>query len=205
VLHFDPDVVIIKSAYNDYLPYIIPGMGYDYTHAFPNPYHLRVSNNPYWAIARYSNFLRLLGIALFRDEVTVPFRNYSGHMTKEHFQEMDFASNKSKFFVYGENIRSMVLLCKGRNIDVLILDLPTSPDPNHYGKNEKFGSRFRELIGRIELELKKVAKEEGIKFVNTGLFDRDDFLDHCHNTASGHKKIADRLADILLKTIERRD
>jgi hypothetical protein len=109
-------------------------------------------------------------------------------MTKEHFQEMDFASNKSKFFVYGENIRSMVLLCKGRNIDVLILDLPTSPDPNHYGKNEKFGSRFRELIGRIELELKKVAKEEGIKFVNTGLFDRDDFLDHCHNTASVEDK-----------------
>jgi len=202
LLHFEPDVVVIKSSYNDYLPYIIPGMAYDYTHAFPNPFHL-IRASPYWSLARYSHFLRLVGVVLFSDEVAVPFRDYSGHLTPEQFQEMDFSSNADKFFVYAENIRSMILLSKGRGIDVLILDLPTSPDPDHFGKHRFVGIRFKELIKRLEAELERITEEERTTYVRTGPFDRKDFWDHVHNNASGNRKIAESAAKALLRSTVR--
>ena len=204
LLHFDPDVVVIKSSYNDYLPYCVPGMTYDYTHVFPNPFH-RIRPSHYWSLARYSYFLRIVGLVLFREEVENPFPDFSGHMTSEQFQKMDFESNADKFFVYAENIRSMILLCKGRGIDVLILDLPVSPDPDHFGKHQTFGARFKELIKRLEMELERITEEEQTTFVRTGPFDRTDFWDHCHNTASGNRKIAENLATALLNSAARKN
>jgi lysophospholipase L1-like esterase len=198
LLHFNPDVVVIKSSYNDYLPYIIPGMTYDYTHAFPKPYRISESSTPYWSLARYSYFLKLVGIVLFGEDVTVPFRDFSGHLTREQFQKMDFSSNADKFFIYAENIRSMILLSKGRGIDVLLVDLPTSPDPDHFGKDRTFGIRFKSLINRFEIELERIAAEEQVLFVRTGPFDRQDFWDHAHNTAAGNKKIAESVAKAVL-------
>ena len=202
LLHFNPDVVIIKSSYNDYLPYIIPGMTYDYTHAFPNPYYQIKSTSPYWSLARYSHFFQLVGIVLFRDEVAVPFRNFSGHMTEEQFQKMDFSSNENKFFVYSENIRSMILLCRGRGMDVLIVDLPTSPNPEHFGADKTFGINYKGLIIRFESEVKRIAAEERITFIKTGNFNQDDFWDHVHTTASGNRKIAKNVASALLEFME---
>jgi lysophospholipase L1-like esterase len=200
LIHFDPDVVVIKSSYNDYLPYIVPGMERDYTHAFPNPYHQR-RISAYWSLARYSYFLRLVGLVTFRDEVAVPFPDFSGHLTREQFQEMEFSGNADKFFVYAENIRSMILLTRGRGMDVLIVDLPVSQDPNHFGENGKFGAGFRKLIRRLELELENVTQEEQIPFVRTGPFESTDFWDHVHGTASGNRKVAEGVAEALLKTV----
>ncbi|MFA5256426.1 MAG: hypothetical protein WC419_07015, partial [Candidatus Omnitrophota bacterium] len=56
LIHYQPDIVIIKTSYNDYLPYCIPGMRFDYTNAFPRPYHFESCRNPFWLIARYSFF-----------------------------------------------------------------------------------------------------------------------------------------------------
>ena len=198
LIHFQPDLVVIKSSYNDYLPYCIPGMGLDYSHAFPDPFHRYTSSNPYWIPARYSYFLKLLGTKLFHAEVNVPFRDFSGVLTQEQFQKMDFSGNRDKFFVYGENIRSMILLCKGRGIDVIVLDLPTSPAPEHFGEDRTFGLRFKGLINRLEEELKRITGEEDVTYVITGPFRRHDFWDHCHNTADGNEKIAKRLAEKIL-------
>jgi hypothetical protein len=110
---------------------------------------------------------------------------------------MDFSSNADKFFIYAENIRSMVLLSKGRGIDVLILDLPTSPEPDHFGKDRTFGLHFKTLIERFERELARIAAEEQVPFVRTGSFERQDFWDHAHNTASGNRKIAASVAKAL--------
>jgi len=201
LLHFNPEVVVIKSSYNDYLPYIVPGMTYDYTHAFPNPYYQIKSTSPYWSLARYSKFFQLVGIVLFRDEVAVPFRNFSGHLTKDQFQKMDISSNENKFFVFAENIRSMILLCRGRGMDVFIVDLPTSPNPDHFGKDRTFGIRYKDLIKRFESEEIRVAQEEEVTFIETGPFDHNDFWDHVHTTASGNRKIAESVAAVLLETI----
>ena len=35
--------------------------------------------------------------------------------------------------------------------------------------------------------------EEDVVLVETGPLDRDDFWDHCHNTVSGNRKIAERI------------
>ncbi len=66
LIHYKPDMVIIKSSYNDYLPYVIPGMTFDYTHAFPKPFVLEFNDSYYWRIARYSYFLKICGLAVFR-------------------------------------------------------------------------------------------------------------------------------------------
>ena len=199
LIHYEPDVVLIKSSYNDYLPYCVPGMQLDYTHVFPKPFYLERSSNPYWLIARYSYFLRLLGHFIFNEEAVNPNKNFSGHITKEQLQKVDFSPNENKFYIYAENIRSMILLCRGRNIKVFVLDLPTSPDPNHYGRNKSFGKRFRNLIGRLESELKRVTFEEEVTFIITGPLDKNKFWDHCHNTASGNREIAIRIYDVLLE------
>ncbi len=200
LLHFDPDVVVIKSSYNDYLPYSIPGMTYDYTHAFPNPYH-QIAPSSYWSLAGRSFFLRLLGVVLFRDEVAVPFPDFSGRISPQQFQEMDYSDNADKFFVYAENLRSMILLASGRGMEVLVLDLPTSPDPNHFGNDRRFGIRFKNLIERLEDEIERIVQEEQVALVRTGPFDREDFWDHVHNTASGNKKIAESGATAFLRPI----
>lgn len=197
LIHYDPDIIIIKSSYNDYVPYCVPGMQFDYTHAFPNPFHLQHSNNPYWSMARYSYFLKMCGKAIFSEEVNIPFKDFTGHITREQFQEMDFSANEDKLYIYAENIRSMILLCKGRNIKVFVLDLPTSPNPDHYGRSRPFGKRFRNLISRLEAELKRVTSEENVPFIITGPLEENDFTDHCHNTVSGNRKIAGRISEIL--------
>jgi len=202
LIHFEPDIVVIKSAYNDYLPYSVPGMRYDYTHVFPNPYH-RVSPSAFWSLARYSYFLKVVGTVAFRQEVAIPFPDFSGHITLEQFQKMDYSANADKFFIYAENIRSMVLLCKGRNVRVVLADLPTSPNPIHFGRDRAFGPRFKSLIGRLETELKRVAKEENVALVKTGPFTNEDFWDHCHCTASGNRKVAEAVADELTVALSR--
>ncbi|HVM97960.1 MAG TPA: hypothetical protein VMT89_16315 [Candidatus Acidoferrales bacterium] len=201
LIHYQPDIVLIKSAYNDYLPYCIPGMQYDYLNAFPQPFCLASSPNPYWRLARYSNLLKIVGALLFRQEVANPFTSFSGAITPEQLQRMDYSANADKFYIYAENIRSMILACKGRGIQVAVLDLPTSPDPQHYGHDKTFGQRFRELIARLEVELRRVTSEEGVPLITTGPLDAADFFDHCHNTASGNRRIAQRIYETLAPTI----
>jgi hypothetical protein len=208
LIHFHPDIVVIKSAYNDYLPYLIPGLTYDYTHAFPNPYH-RVSSSSspwymahaYWLLARFSYFLKTVGLIAFKGEVSVPFPDFSGHISSEQFQSVDYLANADKFFVYAENIRSMILLCKGRGIDVVLLDLPTSPNLSNFGTGHVFGARFKGLIQRLEAEGKRIANEQAVQYVSTGPFDANDFWDHCHCTASGNKKVAEAVAPAIVKSM----
>jgi lysophospholipase L1-like esterase len=196
LIHFEPDTVVIKSSYNDYLPYCVPGMRYDYTHVFPNPYHL-VRPSAYWSLAKHSHFLKIAGIVMFRDEIAIPFKDFSGSLTREQFEEMEYSANESKFFVYAENIRSMILLCKGRGIRVVLVDQPTSPDPSHFGSDKTFGPRFKNLIARLETELKRIATEENVSLIKTGPFTNNDFWDHCHCTAGGNKKVAQAIAVTL--------
>ncbi len=197
LIHFDPDLLVVKSSYNDYLPYCIPGMGYDYTHAFPNPYH-RLRPPAFWTLARYSHLLKITGLIALRNEVVVPFPDFSGHLTEKQFQDMDYSANEDKFFVYAENIRSMILICKGRGIPVVLVDLPTSPDFSHFGDDRTFGPRFKNLIARLEQELERIANEEDVSFIRTGPFMNSDFWDHCHCTATGNQKVAQAVAEALM-------
>jgi hypothetical protein len=197
LIHLQPDLVIIKSTYNDYLPFVASGMGYDYSHAFPEPYSLDGSRQLHWLAARFSFFLRLLGVVVMAAIDRPAFSNFSGDVTFEQLQDLDYAANENKFFVYKENIRSMIALCKIRGIDCIVVDLPTSPDPNHFGEGAVFGENYRRLIGRLEKELKSVCDEEQVTFVNTQPLLGEDFWDHCHNTPSGNTKIATRIAESM--------
>lgn len=197
LIHFQPDVVLLKSSYNDYLPYIVPGLGLDYRNAFPEPFTLQVAAAPYWHAARHSYLLRALGVLLFPDQVRNPFTDFSGHVTREELQRLPWESNEKRFFLYAENVRSMILLTKGRGMAPFVLDLPTSPDDAHFGHDHVFGTRFRGLVARLEAEERRVAREEGVPFIQTGPFVASDFWDHCHGTAAGNLKIAQRVAAAL--------
>lgn len=201
LIHYEPDIILLKSSYNDYLPYVIPGMKYDYTHAFPTPFHSLLSHNPFWFFARHSYFLKAVGKFLFPEDVAVPFKSFSGALIRAQFQQMDYSSNKDKFSIFAENIRSMILLSKGREMKIFVLDLPTSPNNSHYGKDKAFGSRFRALIMRLEKELVRVTSEEKVPFINTGPLGKEDFLDHCHNTPKGNLKIATKVFQTLEKEL----
>ena len=96
----------------------------------------------------------------------------------------------------------MILLARERGIKVFVLDLPTSPDSNHYGEKKMFGEGYRDLIVRLERELKRVTSEESVPFIESGPLDKNDFYDHCHNTSSGHQKIAQKLYIKLSKKLK---
>ncbi len=199
LIHYQPDVVVLKVGYNDYIPYILPGMRYDYTHAFPAPYMRYISRNPYWSLARHSYLLKAMGILLFNDEVNVPYQDFSGYVSKEKLEAMDYSSNEDKFYIYAENIRSMIVLCKARGIRIYLLDLPTSPNPKHYAGNNLFKSqKYRTLIKRFESEAARVAEEEGVSVIPTAdVLESADFRDHCHTLISGNMKIARKIADFV--------
>lgn len=194
LIHLKPDMVVVKSSYNDYLPFIVPGMVTDYTHAFPEPYSLDAARQLHWLVARFSFTLRLIAVVAMAIIDKPAFSNFSGEATHQQLQAMDITGNEQKFYVYGEHIRSMIALCQIRGIECVVVDLPTSGDPNHYGSNAVFGERYRELIARLEQELKSVCAEEGVPFVRTTPLLDADFWDHCHNTPSGNRKIAARIA-----------
>jgi hypothetical protein len=184
------------------VPYFKPGMKFDYTHVFPRPFTLYRGKSRYWQVARYSFLLKNLGLGLLFHEDSFIQQDFSGHLSKlseEKLKWVDFFANKDKLYVYAENIRSMILLCKGRNIRVFVLDLPTSPDPSHYVGI--FGENFKKLIWLFERELKRVTSEENVSFIKTGPLDKTDFWDHAHNTESGNRNISKKICDVLLKKI----
>jgi len=185
LIHFQPDLIVLKSSYNDTTPFMTEGMKVDYTHVYKEPYCLSNSTNFYWKLARYSYFLKVLGFVFFKDEVDRPISSFLGEQSKT-IPQFDFSSNESRFYVYKENIRSMILLCKGRNIPIYVLDLPTNPTMDQ----KIIFPAYREAVRRLEKELQAVTQEERVPFVrNMSLTDKD-FWDHCHNTFVGNQKIA---------------
>ncbi|MFQ5646115.1 MAG: SGNH/GDSL hydrolase family protein [bacterium] len=197
LLNYQPDIIIIKSSFNDYIPYAVPGMKYDYTHAFPEPFTFDYCRSPYWLAARYSYFFKTLGCVIFRKEIRFAYKKFLGEV--DQTGNMDFSSNKDKFYIYGENIRSMILLCKGRNIKVFILDLPPNPDPKT-DSQWKYGRKYKNLIRHLDKELKRITAEEKVPFVETIPFlKKEDYTDYCHTRESGHRKIADKLFDALIR------
>lgn len=198
LIHWDPDAVVIKSTYNDYLPFVVPEMGADYSHAFPEPYYCAKTDNPFWSFARHSSFLKVVGSVLFRKSIKDRAQNFSGRITSELFAAMDYEANEDKLYVYAENIRSMILLLKHRGVRVFLLDMPTSPDPYHFGEDKAPREKFKALIAMLETEARSVAKEEDVPFLDTGPLLAGDFWDHCHNTASGNLKIAERVRNAIL-------
>lgn len=199
LIHYGPDIVVIRSSYNDYLPYIVPGMAYDYTHVFPRPFCDHASTNPYWSLARLSYLLKVAGGVAFRDEVVSRSRDRVGHVTSDHRRRMDCSANRDKLFLFGENVRSMILLCRGRGIKVYVVDLPTSPDPAHFEQGKGIPPRFRDVVSLLDGELKRVTSEEKVPLVRSGPLGAGDFLDYCHNTPAGYRKIADRACEIILQ------
>ncbi len=197
-LHFEPDVVVIKSAYNDFLPYVVPGMGTDYTHAFPEPYTAPPRRGVFWSLARVSHVLRFVALAVHGGEIRRTRMAFNGALTDELAAAMDMAPNRDRLPVYAENVRSMILLCRGRGVRVVLADLPTASEEDLLWRGPESGRRFREVIAALEIELRRVAREEGVTLVATGLGADGDFSDHCHTTLQGNRKVADALCDALL-------
>lgn len=203
LIHFEPDVLVIKSSYSDYIPFCVSGMEYDYTHAFTSPLRPLPS-----ALFRPKAWWRLI-MRLLRSIPLIPRETsispeVRAWARQARSQDEFLSCYEDRFFVYAENIRSMVLIGRGRGIGVVLVDLPTSPDPGHFHSERVFEARFKGLMKRFEVELLRIAGEEGVPFVRTGPFEPDDFWDHCHFTASGNRKAAMAVADTLVQQFDPR-
>jgi len=193
LLDFEPDLVVIRSSYNDWLPFCVPGMGENYSHAFPAEYW-RAEPSSYWRSVRWSPALKLVGAVLFRAEVMEPCQDFSVPVSMAMRQMVDFSANADRFAVYGGHVRAMVRACHGIGAEVLLLDLPVSPSENHYGPGRSFGSGIKGLMIELGDELAQVAVQEGVALISTGPPQAGDFRDWCHPTASGNERAAQAVA-----------
>ncbi len=189
---------MIKTGYNDYLPFIIPpGPEWDYTHAFPRPYAMQTVHHPVWTAARYSYALKFFARTIRPGDLTNPYRDFSGTANREQLEEFDFSSNSNRFGIYAENIRSMIALCRVRGITPYVLDLPVSQKPEHYRSTEGFRNNYGRLMAEFEEECRRICREEGIEFIETKPLPGDVFADHCHLLPKGNDHVARIVAKAL--------
>ena len=198
LIHFQPDMLVLKSSYNDYVPFIVRGMGVDYTHVYPRPFRLPV-HRQYWTMARHSRTLRLLGLALYAADLQESLGEFYGSFDLGDIERFDYEQHRDKLYIYAENVRSMIVLARSRGARVAVLDLPTSPHGGHFAPALK--ARYRALFALLEGEARRVAGEESVPFVQTGPMLARHFLDHCHNTPSGHRWIAERLRPVVVSEL----
>lgn len=181
LVHFKPDLVILKVGYNDYLPFGHPELGYDYSMAFPKPFTLHAADRQFWSLARYSYFLKLAGSRL----LDLPGRRLRANMWRRG--DGDFMANADKLFLYLENIKSIIYMCKARGVDIIVLDLPIAPM-----SVKGLPSQYREFINYMNTHLKQAVISTATPFIETKPYlTADDFTDHCHLKPSGGEKIAD--------------
>lgn len=183
LIHYEPDMIILKSGYNDYLPFTFKELEYDYLPAFKQPYTIDVRDQKYWGLARHGYLLRLLG-SIFLD---LPGKDFYALPTMWWAGKSDLMANSDKLFLYTENVKSIVSMSQARGIKVLMLDLPVAP-PEVPGYSE-YG--YRDFVKYMDLELKKVVTELGVDYIETKtVLHAEDFADHVHLKRSGGEKIA---------------
>ena len=181
LVHFKPDLVILKVGYNDYLPFGHPELGYDYSVAFPKPFTLHAADRQFWSLARYSYFLKLAGSRL----LDLPGRRLRANMWRKG--EGDFMANADKMSLYLENIKSIIYMCKARGIGIIVLDLPTASM-----SVKGLPKQYKDFIKYMNARLKQAVISTGTTFIETKPYlTADDFADHCHLKPSGGEKIAD--------------
>jgi hypothetical protein len=186
VIHFQPDMILLKIGYNDYLPFTHKNIDWDYSVAFPEPFTIDVHDRIFWKAARHSYFLRWFGSRI----LDLPGENLGPAIwwvdgLYNLQKDFDLQNQKKKIFLYSENIRSIIYLCQSRGIRVVLLDLPQGKIVGI------FREHYHELISLFDVELKKIALEEGVDYLETKLvLQPEDFKDHCHLKPSGGLKIA---------------
>jgi len=182
LIHFKPDMVILKIGYNDYLPFGHENLAYDYTPAYPEPLTIDRSDKKYWKVAKYSFLLKTIG-ALILD---LPCQHFSANIWK--IGKNNFKDNYDKMYLYIENIKSIIYLCQNRNIKICILDLPTAPKiVEGFDEND-----YLEFMNRINADLKKtILQMDYVDYLETkNILANNDFSDHCHLRPIGGEKIS---------------
>lgn len=189
-LNFEPDIVILKSAYNDFGPFLTKGLGLDYTNTFRAPLISERTNARMWSWARRSDFLSLLCLVL----LDPPYRQSLGANYDFVTSETEFDKNLSKLALATNNVRAMVQMTRMRGAVPILLDLPYSPEPAHYDvalKNPELSRRLRKFVDALNAGIAEISNKDSVPLVNTSrTLGKDDFWDHAHNSAAGNHKIA---------------
>ena len=158
---------------------------------------MQMASHPVWSFARYSYALKLLGYTARRNDVLNPYHDFTGTVNREILERFDYNSNRNRFDIYSENLRSMIAICRVRKITPYILDLPVSANDKHFSSSEGFRKNFRKLMEEFERECRRICREENVKFITTAPLPTDVFADHCHLFPKGNDIIARKVAEVI--------
>ena len=189
LIHLQPDVVVIKSSYNDYVSYQSSLLDHDYSllpvyclHPLPEPPPLWVRLSQW---GKVSTARHLSAVQKGFGAGQYPLRDASRMTSDEVIDD-----NLEHSTIYREQILGMVGIARANGAEPVLLDLPLAPDA---GPRE-----FVRIVGHFNRELVQVAGTAKVPLVRTadGL-GANDFLDRCHNYSQGHQRIAARVANQL--------
>jgi lysophospholipase L1-like esterase len=189
LIHLQPDVVVIKSSYNDYVSYQSSLRDHDYSllpvyclHPLPEPPPLWVRLSQWgkvWTARELSAMQKGFGAGQY------PLRDASRMTSDEVIDD-----NLEHSTIYREQILGMVGIARANGAEPVLLDLPLAPDA---GPRE-----FVRIVGHFNHELAQVAEKAEVPLVRTAdALGANDFLDRCHNYSQGHQRIAARVANQL--------
>jgi len=197
LIHLQPDVVVIKSSYNDYVSYQSSLLDHDYSqlpvyclHPLPEPppSWVRLSQwGKVWTAQQLSATQNVFGSGQY------PLRDSSRMTGAEVIDD-----NLEHSTIFREQILGMVGIARANGAEPVLLDLPLAPDASP--------REFVRIVGHFNHELAQVAEKAGIPLVRTadGL-GANDFLDRCHNYSQGHQRIAARVANQLASRLGARE
>lgn len=201
IIHFNPEIVIIKVGYNDLIPLCTQKLTtYDYTQTYDHPFYKLVFNEKIIKQAKssYEGKVRLAAhIKLNSETAFGPSRFYK---TGYHVD-----LNKDKFFLYEQHVLATIGALRENNITPVLLDLPFpkdgTEDTNFYRGVSKglFGAFCERMNGILE----KIANEHNVLLVKVQpVLKHNDFWDHCHMMKSGNQKTADSLTPHILTILK---
>ncbi len=199
LVHFQPDLVILKLGYNDAFAYLTPGLTLDYTNIFPRPFNGRIRDRKFWRLARRVYILRFIGHWLLDPPIE---RNaFVGVWDLKSWRRSRLRPEYlKKVKIFSSYLVTMIALCNARKIPVILLDLPYSREKRFYWPAEKDSlfrpgvQRLYDLLGNV---IDRIHSHKDLRVIMVQTKDRlgrGDFWDHVHNTSRGNRTIARLIA-----------
>jgi lysophospholipase L1-like esterase len=204
LIHFEPDIIIIKSGYNDYdvyrknLPFLV-----DYSDIYgipfkafplpvPVPFFVKyIYWGKVWAANRLSLSQKAFGNA--NDRRTGDLKTFP--------KQRKTPKNNKPWNIYKRHIVSMIGIARENGATPILLDLPLHSNIKKFG----FEDWFKTMVNNFDGILKTISLEQDVLLVETKRYlDDSDFTDHVHNPSKGNLKIAIRLANSIAEILGRK-
>ncbi|MBT5874071.1 MAG: hypothetical protein HOH43_11690 [Candidatus Latescibacteria bacterium] len=197
LVHLQPDVIVVKAAYNDYVFFARSDLSASYTTPvkpmqskptmidYPGP-------SPFWTVSYLGkSYVAYLYYQKQREHEIRQLQAPAGRSTTDIWSTVE--GNLNLTHIYRRQILGILGIIRANGVRPLLLDLPLAEDLAGWPEE------FRHLVGQFNVELAHAAKQTDTALIRSEEFldGYMDFLDHCHTTSQGNQRIAAALANHL--------